>query len=394
MVADIIDVVGLVLAVLFAGEDAADVRFALGAGAEAGGIGQQSLQELDGDDLLTIVVDGRGGEHAHILKAAHVVKVALAEGHEEADALDAGQVLAEGLDLLMVQQVHILLADLIKVVLALDAHGRDLDPLAVLHVAAGGRDLAQVDFGVEVGGKGVAVVTAVAVQNVDRVDGIELMLGSVGAVGLGYARVKAAAQQGGQAGVLKLFLVGPLPAVVKVGGETGLLAALLVDGAPFRIISVFRLIVGGVHVVDAAGKAGVHDGQILIGQGNVHDKVRLVGVDEVAELLHIIGIDLRGGDFGLGVRGQLGGEGIALGLGAAGDAQLGENIADLAALGDGDRCNAAAADNKNFAHDGTPLHLCYSLCFCRGEHGSPVHVCDNGKLPGRIWNPPLHPLPR
>ena len=286
-----------------------------------------------------------------------MVKVALAEGHEEADALDAGQVLAEGLDLLMVQQVHILLANLIKVVLALDAHGRDLDPLAVLHVAAGGRDLAQVDLGVEVGGKGVAVVTAVAVQNVDRVDGIELMLGSVGAVGLSYARVKAAAQQGGQAGVLKLFLVGPLPAVVKVGGETGLLAALLVDGAPFRVIGVFRLVVGGVHVVDAAGKAGVHDGQILIGQGDVHDKVRLIGVDEVAELLHIIGIDLRCGDFGLCVRGQLGSEGIALGLGAAGDAQLGENIADLAALGDGDRCNAAAADNKNFAHDGTPLYF-------------------------------------
>ena len=197
MVTDIIDVVGLVLAVLFAGEDAADVGLALGAGAEAGGIRQEGFQELDGDDLLTVVVDGRGGEHAHILKAAHVVKVALAEGHEEADALDAGQVLAQGLDLLMVQQVHILLADLIKVVLALDAHGRDLDPLAVLHVAAGGRDLAQVDFGVEVGGKGVAVVTAVAVQNIDRVDGIELMLGSVGAVGLRHARVKAAAQQGG-----------------------------------------------------------------------------------------------------------------------------------------------------------------------------------------------------
>ena len=124
-----------------------------------------------------------------------------------------------------------------------------------------------------------------------------------------------------------------------------------------EVIGVLGLVVGGVHVVDAAGKAGVHDGQILIGQGNVHDKVRLVGVDEVAELLHIIGIDLRGGDFGLGVRGQLGSEGIALGLGAAGDAQLGENIADLAALGDGDRCNAAAADNKNFAHDGTPLCL-------------------------------------
>ena len=88
-----------------------------------------------------------------------MVKVALAEGHEEADALDIGQVLAEGLDLLMMQQVHILLADLIKVVLALDTHGRDLDPLAVLHIAAGGGDLAQVDLGIEVGGERIAVIS-------------------------------------------------------------------------------------------------------------------------------------------------------------------------------------------------------------------------------------------
>ena len=69
----------------------------------------------------------------------------------------------------------------------------------------------------------------------------------------------------------------------------------------------------------------------------------------------IIGIHLGGGDFCFGVGGQLCRQGIALGLGAAGNAQLGKNIADLAALGDGYTGHAAAADNKNFAHDGTPL---------------------------------------
>ena len=108
-------------------------------GTEAGGVGQQRFQELDGHDLLTVVMDGRGGEHAYILQAAHVVKVALSEGHEEADAFDIGQVLAKGLNFLMMQQVHILLTDLVKVIFPLDAHGRDLDPLAVFHIAAGGR---------------------------------------------------------------------------------------------------------------------------------------------------------------------------------------------------------------------------------------------------------------
>jgi co-chaperonin GroES (HSP10) len=75
------------------------------------------------------------------------------------------------------QQVHILLTDLVKVVLALDAHGRDLDPLAVLHIAAGGGDLAQVDLGVEVGGERIAVIAAVAVEDVDGVvDGKEVKM--------------------------------------------------------------------------------------------------------------------------------------------------------------------------------------------------------------------------
>ncbi len=104
--------------------------------------------------------------------------------------------------------------------------------MAVLPVAAGGGDLAQVDLRVEVGGESIAVVAAVAVEDVDGVDGVELVLLGVSAVSLGHARVEAAAQQGGEAGFLKLFGVGPLPAVVEVGGETCLLAALLIDGTP------------------------------------------------------------------------------------------------------------------------------------------------------------------
>jgi len=281
-----------------------------------------------------------------------VVEVALAEGHKEADALCLGDVLGQRLDLLVVEQVHILLAHLIKVVLPLDAHGRNLHPVAVLPVAAGGRDLAQVDLRVEVGGKGIAVVAAVAVQNVDGVDGVKLVLLGVSAVSLGHARVKAAAQQGGQAGLLKLLGVGPLPAVIKVGGETGLLAALLVNGAPLRVVGVLRLVVGGVHVVHAAGQAGIHDGQILIGQGDVHHQIGLVALDEGDDLIHVVGIHLCGGDLGGGLGGQLGGQLVALCLGAAGDADLGEHLGDLAALVDGNGGHAAAADDQNFAHIG------------------------------------------
>ena len=189
------------------------------------------------------------------------------------------------------------------------------------------------------------MVAAVAVQNIDGVDGVKLVLLGVGAVGLGHARVKAAAQQGDEARLLKLLPVGPLPGVVEVGGKALLLAALLVDGLPLRLLDVLGLVVGGVHIVDAARQAGVHDGQVLIGQGDIHHQVRLVALDEGDHLVHLVGIHLGGGDLGGGLAGKVGGQLVALGLGAAGDAQLREYIADLAALADGHGGHAAAADD-------------------------------------------------
>ena len=46
------------------------------------------------------------------------------------------------------------------------------------------------------------MVAAVAVQNVDGVDLVKQVLLGIGAVHLGHARVKAGAQQGGEAAAL------------------------------------------------------------------------------------------------------------------------------------------------------------------------------------------------
>src|SRR5699024_6011906 len=274
------------------------------------------------------------------------------EGHKEADPLDAGDVLGQALDLLVVEQVHIFLAHLGEIVFPLDLHGLGLHPVAVLPVAAVGRNLPQVDLGVEVGGEGVTMIAAVAVQDVDGVDLVKVVLQGVGGKDAGDARVKAGAQDGGQAGVLELLGVSPLPAVIKVGGEALLLAALFIDSAPGGVVGVLRLIVGGVDVVDAAGQAGVHDGQVLVRQGHIQDQVGLVSLDDPLQVLHIVGVDGHGGDLHRGAGGfQLGLQGVALGDGAAGDAQLGESLEILAALLDSDRGDAAAANDKQFAHD-------------------------------------------
>ena len=102
-------------------------------------------------------------------------QIALTKGHKESDALDAGDIQCKAFDFFVVQQVHILFADTLKGVLAFDFHWFGLDPMTVFPVRAVGRNFADVDFRVKVGGKGIAVVAAVAVQDVDVVDFIKLV---------------------------------------------------------------------------------------------------------------------------------------------------------------------------------------------------------------------------
>ena len=182
-----------------------------------------------------------------------MVKVALPKGHKEADAFYFGNVQRQAFNFFVVQKVHILMPNLIKIIFALNAHSRNFYPFAVFPIAAGGRYFAQVNLGVEVGGEGITVVAAVAVQNINSIDGVELVFFGISAVSLRYARVKAAAQQRGKARFFKFFAVCPLPAVIKIGAEACFFAAFFVNGAPFGVIGVFRFVVGGIHIIYAAG---------------------------------------------------------------------------------------------------------------------------------------------
>ena len=99
-------------------------------------------------------------------------------------------------------------------------------------MAAGGGDLADVDLRVEVRREGLAVVAAVAVENVDGVDLVEEVLLCVGAEDVGHAWVEAGAEQPHDAGGFEALSVGPLPLVFELG-------------------FVGRFVVCGVEVVDA-----------------------------------------------------------------------------------------------------------------------------------------------
>ena len=193
VVANVVQVVGLRLAVLSALENAADVGLAHRAGAEACRVRKEGLQELDRHNVLTLELDRLSAEHAHVFEATHVVEIALAKRHEETDALDARNVLGEGFNFFVVEEVHVLLADLCEVVFTLDAHGRNFNPVALavlvrVPVAARSRNFAEVDFRVEVRCKLVTVIATIAVEDVDFFDRVELVLQGVGAVCLRNTR--------------------------------------------------------------------------------------------------------------------------------------------------------------------------------------------------------------
>ena len=217
-------------------------------------------------------------------------------------------------------------------------------------VATRSGNFAEVDFRVEVGGELVAVIAAVAVEDVDFFDGVELVLEGVGAVGLGNTRVKARTEECREAGLFKLFFISPLPAVIEVGAEALFLAALVVDLAPLGIVDVFGFVVRRVHVVHAAFEAGVHDGEILVRKRNVHDQVGLVFLDELGNVLCLVCIHGGSRNDRLRIRTQFLSELFAVFAVAASDANFAENFAAGAAFFDSNCGDCATTDNQSSCH--------------------------------------------
>ena len=227
----------------------------------------------------------------------------------------------------MMQQVHILFADFIEVVNPLDFHRFGFYPLAIENIAALCRNFPNVDFRIEVGCERITMVTAVAVQNINFMDFIEIMLLCIGTEYTRYAWVETAAQQGCNASLFKAFPICPLPLV-------------------FKLCRVFRLIVCGVHIVYLGCKASIHNGQILIRQRHIDDNIRLFLFNQGNQFVNLVCIHLCGGDNGLCTLcfySFL--QGITLRLGTAGNADFCKDFAVLAALVHNDTSNAACSDN-------------------------------------------------
>ncbi len=140
------------------------------------------------------------------------------------------------------------------------------------------------------------MVTTIAVQDINSVDGIEVMLLGISYEDRSYTGIKSASKQCGKSGIFELLLVGPLPAVIEVSGKSGFLAALLIDLTPFRVVGIFRLVISSIYIVYLALQAGIHDGKILIRKSDVENDIRMVILDDSHDILYLVGVNRASGD--------------------------------------------------------------------------------------------------
>ena len=138
-------------------------------------------------------------------------------------------------------------------------------------------ELAKIDLRVEVRGEILAVAAGVHIQNIDGVDGVEIIFFGESAPGVDHARIKADAQNGG-------LVVGLEP----------IFAFPLVIGVPRRIFTdlVRFFMNGGVHVYGAGFQAGFHDCHVDKGLSHVDDDFGFGVPDQVHQGRNVQCIDL------------------------------------------------------------------------------------------------------
>lgn len=207
-------------------------------------------------------------------------------------------------------------------------HRGGLDEIAIFEVAAGCGHFADVDFWIEIGGESMAVIAAVDVDDIERVDFIKVMLQRPGSENIRHTGIEAGTEQCREPCLGEFFLIGPLPRV-------------------FEFCHIGGLVVGGIEVIDAGGKTSVHEGQILVREGDVEKKIGLERVQVSGGGGDIIGIE-RGGGYGhAGAFENRSGDGIALGFGAGGESDFCENGGDLGAFVSDHATDSARSDDEN-----------------------------------------------
>ena len=231
---------------------------------------------------------------------------------------------------------------------------------------------ANVDLGVEIGGKCLPMVAAIAIQNIQPANGAQLVLLQPHGKNGCHAGVKTTAQQRHQPGRLETILIGPLPVILELGHILG-------------------LVIGRIHIVGTRRQAGIHDRQILIGQRQVHHQPGPGRLDQGGQRRHILSVDGIGGNIHPGAALHRCGNRLALGHRAAGQMDAAEDRTIHRHLVHANRANPARADHQNLAHryfsiiahagqtaGHSPAHIASLRHFSTGQHHLPVNPALQG----------------
>ena len=176
MITYIVDIVCFFFSVFYTGKDTANICFSFCTWSKACRIRKQCFQKLDRNDFLSIVLDRCCRKHSYIFKTTHVIQIALSKSHEETNTFYTWDCFCKRLNLFMVEQIHILVSNLVKVIFSLDIHRRDFYPVSVFPVASRCTYFTKIDLRVKVCRKCVSMITAVAVQDINCINLVKFML--------------------------------------------------------------------------------------------------------------------------------------------------------------------------------------------------------------------------
>ncbi len=166
--------------------------------------------------------NGFDAGHTNVLDNPEVREVFLAKCHPEPGPFERRKILYQRFQFFVVNQVRFFWANIRIIEWFVYFVGFGQFPFPVLPVFPFLCYLPDVDLGIEIGGKCLAVVARVAINNVEVMNFVEMVFCRVSRINAGNTGVETATQNGRNTGFLKSVAVGPLPFVLEFGFVFGL----------------------------------------------------------------------------------------------------------------------------------------------------------------------------
>ncbi len=182
-------------------------------------------------------------------------QILLSESHPETGPLNGRIVLHQRLQLLMIKQIRIPFANMGISQHFMNLQRTGLHPAPVFPVTAMLRNLANIDFRIEISSKCHPMVSGITIHNIQIMNLIKIMFGCISCKNSRYTRVKPASQNSSQPFFLKTVMVSPLPAI-------------------FKMCLILRFIIGRIQIIHPTLQTGLHNSQVLVRQCHINHNLR------------------------------------------------------------------------------------------------------------------------